>query len=87
MEAKCTEQALGFDIWVERPDTDMVAMLVCDTGALGAEFNVDTVAVCTKLEELASVCDGRRVRVLGVVNTFGPRKSTRREFACKEVFQ
>ena len=39
------QQAVNFDIWVARPDTDMVTVLVVNTGTLDVEFQVNTASL------------------------------------------
>lgn len=85
VETQRAKQTLDFDIRVERPDTDVITVLIRDTRSLGAELDVNTVPVRTVREELASVGDRRRVRVLCIVNALGPRESARGQFACMHI--
>lgn len=56
-------------------------MLVSDARSLSTEFDVDTVAICSWLEELARDCNGCWVGVLRIMYTFGLRESTSGKFA------
>ena len=70
VKSESAQQAVNLDIWVGRPDADVVTMLVVNTGTLDAEFQVNAVLFCVDVEELASDGDGSWEGVLGVVDIF-----------------
>jgi hypothetical protein len=55
-------------------------MLICHTGTLDVEFNVNAVAIRIS-EEVTGSGDGSSKWVFGIVNTFSLGKSTCRELA------
>ena len=59
----------------------MVAVLVGDTGVFSVELGVNAVPVSGAGEEFARDGERSRVGVLGVVDTLGAGKRTRRQFA------
>jgi hypothetical protein len=44
-EAKSTEETFNFDFGIRGPHTNVVAMLIRDTGTFNAEFQVHTIAI------------------------------------------
>lgn len=84
VKSQSAQQTVDLDIRIARPDTDVVTVLVADTGPLNVEFHVDTVPVRVEAEELTSDGDGSCVGVLGVVDTLGPCQSTRRKFTYED---
>lgn len=57
----------------------MVTMLIRNARAFGAKFNVYAISVRDGLEKFVGGGNRRWIRVLGVVNSLGLGKSTRRE--------
>ncbi len=80
VETESAEQTFDLDLRVGGPDTDVVAMLVCDAGVLSVELDVNAVAVSAVSEQFTSDSYGRRVGVLCVMNALGSGESTGREF-------
>ena len=83
VKPKSAQQTVNLDIWVGRPDADVVTVLVIDTGTRDVEFQVNTVPFRIDVEELTSDGDGGREGVLGVVDTLRPCQSSGGEFSCK----
>jgi hypothetical protein len=83
VKSESTQQTVNFDIRVAWPDTDVVTVLVVDTGTLDTKFHMDTVSISSNLEELTSNGDGSREGVLGIVDALGPCQSTSRKLTCK----
>lgn len=71
VEAKGKEKPVNFDIGVRWPDSDVVPVLVSDTGTFDIELDVYAVPVVCGLEEFADLSEGRGVRVLLIVDPFG----------------
>lgn len=59
----------------------MIAVLVCDPRTFDVKLDMNAITISTNLEKFASNLDGRGVRVLGIMDTFGLCESTRRKFA------
>ena len=78
MEAESAEQALDFELGIRGPNTDVVAVLIRDTGVLSVEFDVDAVPVRVRGEQLASDGNWSGEGVLRIVNTLGAGECTRR---------
>lgn len=83
VKAERAQQAVNLDIWVARPDADVVAVLVVDTGALDVEFQMNAVSIRVDVEELASDVDGSRERVLSIVYTLRSCQSAGGKFTCR----
>ena len=81
MKAKRAEKTFNLDIWVEWPHTDVVAVLIRDTGVLSVEFDVDAVPVRVRGEKLAGDGNWSGEGVLRIVNTLGAGECTRGQFA------
>jgi len=77
------QHTVNLDIWVVRPDTNVIAVLVVDTGTLDVELHVNAASVGTSFEELTSDGDRCWVGVLGVVDTLRSCQSTSGKFTCK----
>ena len=58
----------------------MITVLVRDTRAFNVQLSMNTVSVDRVLEEFARDRERRRIRIFGVVDAFGPYKSTSGEF-------
>lgn len=80
VEPQRAEKAVDLNISVRRPNTDVIAMLVGNTGPFSAEFDVYTVPVRTELKELLRDGNGRGVGVLCIVDALGPGKRTSGKF-------
>ena len=83
VKSESAQQTVNLDVWVAWPNTDVVTMLVVDTGTLDTEFHMDTISIRSDLEELTSNGDGGREGVLGVVDALGTCQSTSRKFTCR----
>ncbi len=81
VKTQCAEQTLNFDVRVERPDTDVITVLIGDARTLRAELDVDAVPVCIALEKFAGKSNGCGIRVLRIVNALGPGECTGRKLA------
>ena len=85
VDAKDAEQTLDFNVGIKRPKSEVVAVLVCDSRAFGVELDVNTVALGSLLEEFVGDADGRRERILGVVDSLCLRESTSGIFTWRRV--
>ena len=81
VEAQSAQKTLDLGLGIRRPNTDVVAVLVGDTGVSSVELGVNAVSVSGAGEEFARDGERSRVGVLGVVDTLGAGKRTRRQFA------
>lgn len=73
VKSKRTKQTIDLNVRVDGPDADVISVLVCDARPFDVKFDMDTIAVSTKLKEFASNLDRGGIRVLGVVDAFGLR--------------
>jgi hypothetical protein len=80
-EAESTQKAFHLNIWVGGPNTNVVAVLICDARPFDVEFHMNTVAIIGILEQLAGDGNGRSIWVLCVMDTFGPSEGTSRQLA------
>ena len=81
VETESAEKAVDFCVSIQRPNTDVITVLVRDTGTLCAELNVHAVAVRAGGKEFLGHCDGCRVGVLCVMDALGAGESAGRELA------
>jgi hypothetical protein len=52
-QPESAEKTVDLNVWVRRPHSDVIPMLICDPGTLGIKLDMNTVPFCGRLEKFA----------------------------------
>lgn len=74
------EETLNLNVGIQRPQANVITMLISNSRAFGVEFNVNAITFCVSSKELARNRDRSGIRVLCVVDALGLSQGTGRVF-------
>ena len=80
VQAQSAQETGNFEISIRWPNTDVITVLVADTGTLSLKFDMDTVSAPGVLEQLPRYRNRCGEGILGIVNTLGLGEGAGRVF-------